>query len=137
MSESEQQQNDWPTGTPHQGVSAAEGLHTILEFVVEYRGLFRDWMNRRLSDHGSNLTLDSDDIDEALSNLDDLLHVAMDRRSSGIRRVQIPPEVLRMVIERMASITDEDVTTPHVCISQPCPTCGQIDDPDRNTGQYL
>lgn len=120
MNESEQQQNVWPTGTQAHAVTPADALRTLLEFVIDNRETFRGWLNQRLADNGSKLVLDMSDINEALVDLDDLLHVAMDRRGAQIRRIPVSPDVLRAVMERLAESVE--VTN---------------DDPDKNTGQYL
>lgn len=145
MNESERQQNVWPTESQPHGATPADALHTLLEFVIDNRETFRTWLNQRLEDNGSKLVLQMHDINEALVDLDDLLHVAMDRPRRNVKRVQVSPDVLKMVMERMASLTDEDVYGNTECpLSKTFPhhIPGKLEgctcqDPDANTGQYL
>ena len=124
MNESEQQQNVWPTESQPHAATPADALHTLLEFVIDNREGFRTWLNRRLNDNGSKLVLQMSDINEALVDLDDLLHVAMDRPRPTMKVLPVSPDVLKMVMERLAAIDTDGITVIE-------------EDPDKNTGQYL
>lgn len=128
MNGSESQQNETHSGTHHRAATSAEGLRTILEFTIAHRDLFKTWMNEQLAERGSNLVLDDEDITEALEQLDDILHIAMSRRQS----VHVQPEVLKMVMERLSTLTDEEISgvdTDGINVIR--------EDPDKNTGMYL
>ena len=133
MNESKQPQSVWPTDTEPHAATPADALHTLLEFVIDHKGGFKLWLNRRLREVGSSLVLNDEDIREALVDLDDLLHAAMNRPRGSAKVVKVPPEILRMVMERMASLTDEEVYG----TDTDAITTVKDEDPDRGTGMYL
>lgn len=125
MNESERQRKGWHTdeGT---GATPAEALHTILEFTVEYKAIFREWLNRQLAMHESSLVLSAEDIDEALSNIDDILHIAMDRPRKKAVVIQ-GQEDLRGILERLLEEARGAIDEVNKA----------DEDPDRGTGMYL